>query len=115
MPSIDAVVARMRATGARPALFARGATVSYDAFFGMVDAWEARLREDAVGYGDRCGVGRPVATRHDQVHGIVRDGDVLTGFVVLVAGNMMLMPVLPKHPQSLEMDINEHAEIIGLR
>jgi formate--tetrahydrofolate ligase len=37
------------------------------------------------------------------------------GFVVLVAGNMMLMPGLPKHPQALEMDINEHAEIIGLR
>lgn len=37
------------------------------------------------------------------------------GFIVLVAGNMMLMPGLPKHPQALEMDINEHAEIIGLR
>jgi long-chain acyl-CoA synthetase len=55
MPSIDAIVARMRARGAQPALFARGATVSHDAFFEMVDAWDGRLRADGVGAGTVCG------------------------------------------------------------
>ena len=54
-PSIDAVLARMRAGDTRPALFARGATVSYDTFFGMVEAWEERLRADGVGAGTVCG------------------------------------------------------------
>lgn len=38
------------------------------------------------------------------------------GFVVAVAGNMMLMPGLPKRPQAVEMDVvGEVPEIVGMR
>lgn len=38
------------------------------------------------------------------------------GFVVMIAGNMMLMPGLPKRPQAVEMDVvDETAEIVGMR
>lgn len=37
------------------------------------------------------------------------------GFVVLLAGSMMLMPGLPKVPQALAMDVDENAQIVGLR
>jgi formate--tetrahydrofolate ligase len=38
------------------------------------------------------------------------------GFVVIVAGNMMLMPGLPKRPQAVEMDVvGDVAEIVGMR
>lgn len=39
------------------------------------------------------------------------------GFVVAVAGNMMLMPGLPRHPQAIEMDVvgDEVLEIVGMR
>ena len=36
-------------------------------------------------------------------------------FVVVQAGNMMLMPGLPKLPQAVEMDLTPAAEIVGLR
>lgn len=36
------------------------------------------------------------------------------GFLVVVCGNMMLMPGLPKHPASLNMDVDEDGEITGL-
>ncbi|MGZ8866910.1 MAG: formate--tetrahydrofolate ligase [Thermoanaerobaculia bacterium] len=36
-------------------------------------------------------------------------------FVVLVAGNMMLMPGLPKIPQAMKMDVDANAQIVGLR
>ena len=36
------------------------------------------------------------------------------GFVVVVAGNMMLMPGLPKAPQALNMSVDENGEIVGL-
>jgi formate--tetrahydrofolate ligase len=36
------------------------------------------------------------------------------GFVVVVAGNMMLMPGLPKEPRALEIDVNGEGEIVGV-
>jgi formate--tetrahydrofolate ligase len=36
------------------------------------------------------------------------------GFIVVVAGNMMLMPGLPKSPQALRMNLNEDGTIAGL-
>jgi formate--tetrahydrofolate ligase len=36
------------------------------------------------------------------------------GFVVVVAGNMMLMPGLPKVPRALEIDVNDEGEIVGV-
>jgi formate--tetrahydrofolate ligase len=36
------------------------------------------------------------------------------GFIIVVAGNMMLMPGLPKFPQALRMHLNEDGSIIGL-
>ena len=36
-------------------------------------------------------------------------------FVVMQAGNMMLMPGLPKQPQALAMDVTAGAQIVGLR
>ncbi len=36
------------------------------------------------------------------------------GFVVMIAGNMMLMPGLPKVPRATEIDMNETGEIIGV-
>lgn len=36
------------------------------------------------------------------------------GFVVMIAGNMMLMPGLPKVPRAVEIDVNEAGEIIGV-
>lgn len=36
------------------------------------------------------------------------------GFIVVVAGNMMLMPGLPKVPQAMKMSVDEDGEIIGL-
>jgi formate--tetrahydrofolate ligase len=35
------------------------------------------------------------------------------GFIVVVAGNMMLMPGLPKSPQALRMNVNEDGKITG--
>lgn len=37
------------------------------------------------------------------------------GFVVLLAGSMMLMPGLPKVPQAMALDVDENAQIVGLR
>jgi formate--tetrahydrofolate ligase len=36
------------------------------------------------------------------------------GFVVAIAGNMMLMPGLPKLPRALSIDVNDDGEIIGV-
>ena len=36
------------------------------------------------------------------------------GFVVVVAGSMMLMPGLPKTPQAAKMDLTDDGEILGL-
>jgi formate--tetrahydrofolate ligase len=36
------------------------------------------------------------------------------GFVVLIAGNMMLMPGLPKQPRALKIDVNDDGEIVGV-
>jgi formate--tetrahydrofolate ligase len=36
------------------------------------------------------------------------------GFVVMIAGNMMLMPGLPKVPRAEEIDVNESGEIVGV-
>ena len=36
------------------------------------------------------------------------------GFVVVVAGSMMLMPGLPKAPQAAKLDVDIHGEIIGM-
>ena len=36
------------------------------------------------------------------------------GFVVAVAGNMMLMPGLPSSPRALAIDLDNHGEIIGV-
>jgi len=36
------------------------------------------------------------------------------GFVVVIAGNMMLMPGLPKASRALSVDVNEKGEIIGI-
>jgi formate--tetrahydrofolate ligase len=36
------------------------------------------------------------------------------GFVVVIAGNMVLMPGLPKEPRALEIDVNEVGEIVGV-
>jgi formate--tetrahydrofolate ligase len=37
------------------------------------------------------------------------------GFIIVVAGNMMLMPGLPKSPQALRMNVNEDGSITGLQ
>lgn len=37
------------------------------------------------------------------------------GFIVIIAGNMLLMPGLGKVPQAARMDVDEQGEIIGLR
>lgn len=37
------------------------------------------------------------------------------GFIVVVAGNMLLMPGLSKTPQAIKMDVDEDGNIIGLR
>lgn len=36
------------------------------------------------------------------------------GFVVVVAGSMMLMPGLPKVPQAAKLDVDDRGEIIGM-
>ncbi len=36
------------------------------------------------------------------------------GFVVVVAGSMMLMPGLPKVPQAAKLDVNDRGEIVGM-
>jgi formate--tetrahydrofolate ligase len=36
------------------------------------------------------------------------------GFVVMIAGNMMLMPGLPKVSRAMEIDVNEAGEIVGV-
>jgi formate--tetrahydrofolate ligase len=36
------------------------------------------------------------------------------GFVVMIAGNMMLMPGLPKVPRAVEIDVNAAGEIVGV-
>ena len=36
------------------------------------------------------------------------------GFVVMIAGNMMLMPGLPKVPRAVAIDVNEAGEIVGV-
>lgn len=36
------------------------------------------------------------------------------GFVVAVAGNMMLMPGLPRHPKALEIDVDDEGNIVGV-
>ena len=36
------------------------------------------------------------------------------GFVVAVAGNMMLMPGLPSHPRALEIDVDDEGKIVGV-
>lgn len=36
------------------------------------------------------------------------------GFVVMIAGNMMLMPGLPKVPRATEIDVNDAGEILGV-
>jgi formate--tetrahydrofolate ligase len=36
------------------------------------------------------------------------------GFVVMIAGNMMLMPGLPKVSRAEEIDVNESGEIVGV-
>ena len=37
------------------------------------------------------------------------------GFVVVIAGNMMLMPGLPKSSRAGEIDVDDQGEIVGLR
>jgi formate--tetrahydrofolate ligase len=37
------------------------------------------------------------------------------GFVVVIAGNMLLMPGLGKDPQAAHLDVDDNGEIIGLR
>jgi formate--tetrahydrofolate ligase len=37
------------------------------------------------------------------------------GFVVVIAGNMLLMPGLGKEPQAIHMDVDAGGEIVGLR
>jgi formate--tetrahydrofolate ligase len=36
------------------------------------------------------------------------------GFAVMIAGNMMLMPGLPKVPRAVDIDVNEAGEIVGV-
>jgi formate--tetrahydrofolate ligase len=36
------------------------------------------------------------------------------GFVVAVAGNMMLMPGLPREPRALAIDVDEDGNIVGV-
>jgi formate--tetrahydrofolate ligase len=36
------------------------------------------------------------------------------GFVVVVAGNMMLMPGLPSHPRAIEIDMDGDGNIVGV-
>nr|MBP6822014.1 formate--tetrahydrofolate ligase [Acidobacteriota bacterium] len=36
------------------------------------------------------------------------------GFVVVVAGSMMLMPGLPKVPQAAKLDVDDRGEIVGM-
>lgn len=36
------------------------------------------------------------------------------GFCVVLAGNIMTMPGLPKHPAALDIDVDDHGEITGL-
>ncbi len=36
------------------------------------------------------------------------------GFLVIVCGDMMLMPGLPKYPAAVKMDVDEHGNITGL-
>ncbi|HQU74430.1 MAG TPA: formate--tetrahydrofolate ligase [Calditrichia bacterium] len=36
------------------------------------------------------------------------------GFLVIISGNMMLMPGLPKFPAAMNMDVDENGEITGL-
>jgi formate--tetrahydrofolate ligase len=36
------------------------------------------------------------------------------GFLVVIAGAMMLMPGLPKASRAMEIDVNENGEIIGV-
>lgn len=36
------------------------------------------------------------------------------GFVVAIAGNMMLMPGLPSHPRALDMDVDDEGDILGM-
>ncbi|MCR5778142.1 MAG: formate--tetrahydrofolate ligase [Lachnospiraceae bacterium] len=36
------------------------------------------------------------------------------GFVVVLTGNILTMPGLPKHPAALDIDVNEEGRIIGL-
>jgi formate--tetrahydrofolate ligase len=36
------------------------------------------------------------------------------GFVVVVAGNMLLMPGLPKVPQAMKLDVDSEGNVTGM-
>ena len=36
------------------------------------------------------------------------------GFVVAIAGNMMLMPGLPSHPRAMDIDVDGEGNIVGV-
>ena len=36
------------------------------------------------------------------------------GFVVVIAGSIMLMPGLPNHPRALEIDVDPDGNILGV-
>jgi formate--tetrahydrofolate ligase len=36
------------------------------------------------------------------------------GFVVAIAGNMMLMPGLPSHPRAIDIDVDQDGKIVGV-
>ena len=37
------------------------------------------------------------------------------GFLVVISGSMMLMPGLPKASRAMEIDVDAHGEITGMR
>jgi formate--tetrahydrofolate ligase len=36
------------------------------------------------------------------------------GFLVVISGSMMLMPGLPKASRAMDIDVDEHGDIIGM-
>lgn len=58
---------------------------------------------------------RAIGVPHDWML-TVTDANISAGagFIVIVCGDMMLMPGLPKNPAAINMDVNEKGEITGL-
>ena len=45
---------------------------------------------------------------------VLRDGDAGAEFIVMICGDIMTMPGLPKVPSAVKIDIDDSGNIVGL-